>query len=237
METLLTLATVLCTDTQPGRPLCSSSSNTGIPALVCPSSPQQLPLINLILDQLQPNMKRNNSPPLPPPNILLSDFESTTYSYTTAQQRTISVLCAVSIETVSEWLHRREEKREKNSQIHAPVLAQHICESLSKHEFWFSKWSLCITNKGLVFQIALVSERRASPLGELVNDETGHSKTRGYINRNVCNGDSIGGFRRVVMQRVSLCCLSCRSLNFLSHTLSKLLQHFERKVWNKHTRL
>lgn len=110
---LLTLATVLFTDTQPGRPLCSGSSNTGIPALVCPSSSQQLPLINLILDQLQPNMKRSNSPPLPPLNILLSDFKSASHSYTTARKRTIWVLYAVSIETVSEWFSVSPQERGK----------------------------------------------------------------------------------------------------------------------------
>lgn len=179
-------------------------------------------------------MKRRNSPPLPPLNILLSDFESTSHSYTTARQRTIWVSCAVSIENVvsaSVYLHRREEKRGKNSQIlYMPLFwLRHFCESLSKHEFWFSKWSLCISNKDLVFQIALLS-RRASLLGGLLNDETGHSKTRGYINRNVCNRENTGGFRGVVVQKVPLCCLSRRSLNFFSHTLSKLLQHSVKKV-------
>lgn len=65
-----------------------------------------------------------------------------------------------------------------------------------------------------------------------MNDETGHSKTRGYINRNMCNGDTTGGFMWVVMQRVPLCFLSCRSLNLFSHALSKLLQHVERTVWS-----
>lgn len=140
METLLTLATVLCTDTQSGCPLCSGSSNTGIPALVCPSSPQQLPHINLILDQLQPNMKRSNSPLLPPLNILLSDSEST--SHTTARQKTISVLCAVRVETVSEWfgVFPQERKRGEGTVRYMPLFwLRHICESLSKHEFWFTK--------------------------------------------------------------------------------------------------
>lgn len=126
METLLTLATVLCTDTQPGCPLCSGSSNTGIPALVCPSSPQQLPLINLILDQLQPNMKRSNSPPLPPLNIFLSDYESVSYTVAIQQLNrgpfqycVLSVLKLLVSGSTGEW-----KKREKNSQIHSPVLAQ-----------------------------------------------------------------------------------------------------------------
>lgn len=161
MEALLTLATVLCTDTQPGFPLCSGSGNTGIPALVCPSSPQQLPLINLILDQLQPNMKRRNSPPLPPLNILLSDFESTSQSYTIAWQRTSWVLCAVSIETVSMWFsvspqERGKEGKEQSDTCPCSGSDTSVSHSLSMSSgsasevraslirVWFSKQLYCL---------------------------------------------------------------------------------------------